>query len=172
MDWLRLPVATLAFLGLVSSLVVHVAAVCGVDLSSTHPQVWALHVGVFVVFFPFVFASRRVFGNKRTWTQMKEAYPRWLVGAGVVLMAYVMVNFAWGMWALDGGSPDIRDGQYVLQQHGQVIRTLSADDYRGYKAWEVRMFSGHWLIFYFMPLAFFAFTPSLTPFDTWKRDRP
>jgi hypothetical protein len=172
MERLRYPVATLAFLGLVLSLIVHVAAVRGADVGSAHPQVWSLHVGIFVVFLPFVLASRTVFGKKRTWAQMKVTYPRWLIGAGIVLMVYVMANFALGMWALDGGSPEIRDGQYVLQQHGRLLRVLSSDEYRAYKAWEVRMFSGHWLIFYFMPFAFFAFTPSLTPFDTWKRDRP
>lgn len=46
------------------------------------------------------------------------------------------------------GSPEIQDGQYILQNHGKLIRTITEQEYHHYKANEVRGFSGHWLIFY------------------------
>ncbi|MGO4703257.1 hypothetical protein [Dyella sp. 2RAB6] len=41
--------------------------------------------------------------------------------------------------------------------HGQLIREISATEYAGFKAEEVRGFSGHWMVFYFVPAAYFLF---------------
>ena len=163
MQLLRIPLMGLALAGLLLSLWVHVEALCGVDVSQGRPQVWALHVGVFVVFFPMVMFSRRLLGRKPTLRQMRNLMPGWasILCAGVV--AYALVNFLVGVSTLQRGSPALRDGQYVLESKGHVERVITADEFHAAQAMNLRMFSGHWIAFYFVSFAFFAFvaTPRL-----------
>jgi len=149
--------AGLAFLGFVLSLTVHITALLGMDLSTTIPFVWSLHVGVFVVFIPFVFSSRKVLGAKSGLTKIREFFPVWVLALGTVIVAYAFVNFMLFFLASQGGSPAIHDGKFVLQDHGRLIRELTAGEYAAFKANELRGFSGHWLPFYFLPFAYFAF---------------
>jgi len=157
MERLRYPVAALAFAGLLMSLWVHVSAVLGIDLMQAWPQLWGLHVGVFVVFLPFVLVCRRLFGRKPSLQVLRATWPTWLIVPGAVLLVYVAFNFALTMHTLVDGSAAVRDGQYVLQIHGHVVRAITASQYQAGKASEARLFSGHWLFFYFLPFAFFAF---------------
>jgi hypothetical protein len=55
----------------------------------------------------------------------------------------------------EGGSPTIQDGKYLLLDHGKLIREITAGEYAAFRANQVRGFSGHWLIFYFVPAAYF-----------------
>ena len=61
------------------------------------------------------------------------------------------------MFATGGGSPSIQDGKFVLQSHGRLIRALTEPEYTAFKANEIRGFSGHWMVFYFVPFAYFLF---------------
>jgi hypothetical protein len=46
------------------------------------------------------------------------------------------------------GSPSIKDGQYILENHGTFIKILTEAEYNHFQANIVRGFSGHWLLFY------------------------
>jgi len=48
-------------------------------------------------------------------------------------------------------SPEIINGQYVLNNHGQIVRVLTSSDYMRLKAWELRLFATGWMCFYFVP---------------------
>jgi hypothetical protein len=147
--------AAFALLGLVASLAVHLAALLGIDLATRFPAVWLLHLGIFVVFIPFVFQARRVLGPRPSRGAIWALYPRWALLLGVFLAGYVMLNFLLFLHAAEGGGPAIRDGRYVLQAHGQVLRPLTAAEYHAQQANILRGFSGHWLIFYYVPLVWF-----------------
>ena len=84
--------------------------------------------------------------------------PRWLALAGAALMLYALINFVLAMMVLRHGSPTEVDGHYELRDHGRFVRTIDASEYQATKATEARLFSGHWVFFYFVSFAFFAFT--------------
>lgn len=155
--------ATLALLGFMLSLAVHVTALLGLDISEKVPLVWSLHAGIFVVFIPFALMSRKVFGPKPSFAQLREHFPLWVVVLGSVIFAYAIVNFLLFILATHGGNPSIQDGKFVLQSHGHLVRELTANEYASLKANELRGFSGHWLVFYFMPFAYFAFCKKSNP---------
>ena len=46
------------------------------------------------------------------------------------------------------GTPEIRDGQYILQNHGHLVKTVTESEYYHYLANQTRAFSGHWIMFY------------------------
>ncbi|WP_295446846.1 hypothetical protein [uncultured Thiodictyon sp.] len=140
--------AAFALLGLVASLAVHLAALLGIDLATRFPAVWLL-------FIPFLFQARRVLGVRPSRAAIRALCPGWALLLGVFLAGYVMLNFLLFLHATEGGGPAIRDGRYVLQAHGPVLRTLTADEYRAQQANTLRGFSGHWLIFYYVPLVWF-----------------
>ena len=73
--------------------------------------------------------------------------PSWLIVITIAGFFYAIINFMLFI-ASRLGSPDIQNGQYVLQNHGQLIKTLTEREYHHYKANELRGFSGHWIAFY------------------------
>lgn len=163
--------ALLALTGFLLSAIVHVAALAGVDVSEHVPFVWALHAGVFIVFIPFVFSSRKTFGKKPSLSDLRTLLPGGVVLAGSVLFIYAFANFLIFMSSMGGGSPAIRAGKCVLENHGRLVREITCSEYTALRANELRGFSGHWLVFYFAPLAYFGFARKRpSPRDPAKRD--
>jgi hypothetical protein len=152
---IRLSLGALALAGFVLPLAVHVSALLGVDVNARLPGVWLLHVGILVVFLPLVIVLRRDFGAKPSFRQIAAALPRWVIAVGVLIFVYAFANFFLFMAGSEGGGPSIQNGKYVLLNHGTLIRELTASEYVRFQANIVRGFSGHWLVFYYFPAAFF-----------------
>jgi hypothetical protein len=144
----------LAFAGFFASLLVHLTTFLGVDPSRYVPWIWGLHIGIFVVFIPMVVAQGR---NRRKdyWQKVFAPMPLWARYLLRALFFYAIINFALFLFLSRGGVPDVRDGKYVLHNHGQVIRELSAEEYERQKAYVLRGFSGHWMVFYLLPALYF-----------------
>lgn len=150
-----------ALTGWILGLIVHILSLADIDITEKVPFVWLLHVGIFVVWLPVVLDLKKneelqeyqqsgmlnrmnpigfykiIFKETPTWMAI-------LAGAGFF---YAFINFMLFM-ASKGGTPSIKDGHYILQNHGQLIKTLTEQEYLHYKANEVRGFSGHWILFY------------------------
>ena len=146
-----------ALTGLVLAAVAHVCALAGIDVAERVPSVWLLHVGIFIVFIPFVVSSRKILGKQPSLADMRALVPGRVFAVGLAIFIYAMVNFALFIAATQGGNPAIEAGQYVLKNHGRLIRELSFPEYEALRANELRGFSGHWLFFYFVPFAYFMF---------------
>jgi hypothetical protein len=69
----RRGLALLAFAGFAASICVHLAACLSVNVAKHIPAVWLLHLGIFVVFVPFVFSQQRE--QRRNETETKEVVP-------------------------------------------------------------------------------------------------
>jgi hypothetical protein len=151
----------LAVTGWTIGLIVHGLSIADFDITEKVPFVWALHIGVFVVWLPTVL-------NLKKNEELKEYQqsgmlnrmnplgffkiifrqtPTWLIIIAIGGFFYAMVNFMLFMTSQEG-VPDIKDGQYILHNHGHLIKNLTEQEYHHYKANEVRGFSGHWMAFY------------------------
>jgi hypothetical protein len=138
-------------LGLTASAIVHFGTYFGRGLSPDHPLFWALHIGIFPLFFVFVWrlrawqSVRRGFlGFKQRqlqWRELLGYFPRWVPPLVLLLFAYVMVNFFLSVARLPANGSD------TPLTSAQAMYTA-------------RAFSGHWLIFYTLPMLFFAFVPA------------
>src|SRR5262245_11911762 len=116
----------LAIAGLIASAVVHVSSLFGLA-QPFGAAAWGLHVGIFVVWLPAVLAAHRLSkGAKRSefWTATLRGCPPWVRRTFYGLFAYTFVNFFAGI-AL---GPDSEPERF-------------------------RIFSGHWMLFYFMAAA-------------------
>ncbi|UVE68227.1 hypothetical protein L2Y90_29415 [Burkholderia pyrrocinia] len=145
----------IALIGFVISFVVHVTALMGVDLVALIPGIWVLHVGIFFVCIPFVFLSRKELGRERALSRLRKGLPSWITVVGTMLFIYALANFFLFMLHTEGGNPAVQDGRYVLLNHGKLIRELTTSEFAAFKASELRGFSGHWLLFYFICAAYF-----------------
>jgi hypothetical protein len=152
---LRSSVGVVALVGFVLALVTHLLALAGVDVAARVHYVWLLHVGIFVVFIPFVICVRMDFGSPPAMSQIRATLPHWASVCGIAIFAYALVNFLIFMVGTEGGSAEIRDGKFLLLNHGTLIRELTAAQYAAFQLNDIRGFSGHWLVFYSVPAAYF-----------------
>ncbi|RKP47494.1 hypothetical protein [Trinickia fusca] len=162
--------ASIAAIGLALSLVVHGASLFGVDVMSLVPYVWALHVGVFIVFAPAVIFARKRFGARPALADLRQAFPGWVQVLAAVFFAYALINFYASFVSMDG-APAIKAGQYVLENHGRIVRALSSAEYTSLRAQVIRGFSGHWMFFYFVGFAYFAFCGNGEPLNGSVRNK-
>jgi hypothetical protein len=110
---------------------------------------------IFVVVLPLIFIERR--RRARLQTTLRERAPRAIAMTAAALAVYAIVNFVIFIATGYEGGPEIRDGGYVLLSHGRFVRELTLAQYVAGRANEARGFSGHWMVFYFVPFAYFWF---------------
>jgi hypothetical protein len=117
--------AALSLIGLALSLFVHINSFFSTELP---PITWALHVGIFVVWFPAILVAQRRVGTTRSknfWKLALKGSPDWMLYAFYVISGYAVLNFIIFMTHV---SPK-ESGSSPQPDMGHV-------------------FSGHWLIFY------------------------
>jgi hypothetical protein len=151
----------LAVTGWSLGLIVHLLSLADFDVTSKVSFVWLLHLGIFVVWLPAVIDLKKneelkEFQRSGLLNRMNlvafykiifKQTPPWLTVIAIVGFFYALINFALFMSA-QTGVPNFKDGQYILQNHGKLIKILTVQEYHHYKANEVRGFSGHWVAFY------------------------
>ena len=152
-----------AVAGWLLSLTVHLAALGGIGLTEKYPGLLFLHVGIFVVWVPAIFYLRnnnqlqknnspKLFTPITGFRTFFKGVPRWLAIIAISGFIYAALNFAITAFAYPY-SPGIKDGQYVLYNHSQIIKSLTEKEYISYTAAKSRLFSGHWFAFYGMAAA-------------------
>lgn len=136
-------------LGFVLSAVVHLLSYFGVAAQESVPAVWALHIAIFPPFFVAIWRMRRWrtpgrWSKQIAWAAIKPYVPGWAYPVGIGLMAYSLVNFL------------LTTSHLPQRGHPESPIPIPAHDIAIYT---IRAFSGHWLIFYFLPAIFFLFVP-------------
>lgn len=140
MRYLIKPVLVLSAIGLTLSLVAHITALMGLDLRVGN-FVFALHIGIFVVWFPAVFLAMRMGRGKNrsafgfgtvSWKQILSGCPDWMRYLLFGLFAYVFLNFFFSM--------------------DNTVSSTSPQDSPS-SPQVIRGFSGHWLVFYYAAFA-------------------
>ena len=118
----------LAMTGLLLSLAVHIASILGLPIPGGK-LVWSLHIGIFVVWLPAVLVGSRINRGKRRnelWKSVLAGFPNWMRYAGYALFGYALANFIWCYAVMQSGTPSEANPPLA----------------------EIRLFSGHWLVFY------------------------
>lgn len=140
----------LAALGLILSIVVHFSTFAGVDPLDRFPLVWLLHIGIFVVFVPGIYTTRKKPARKDRSLASEFPYaPRrmaWMTG---IFSAYALVNFVIFLGLMYEGQPKQQDdGTYAMKNHGKLVREINEEEFHRYQGYVARGFSGHWMAFY------------------------
>jgi len=148
-------------------LIVHVISLADVDITDKVPLVaWVLQIGIFVVWIPILWTPAALFlkQNEKLKSNRQSGLfnrakpfglfkiifrqtPAWLLVIAIGSFFYAGINLMLFMTSqLDVA--DIKHGQYILHNHGKLIKTLTEEEYHHYQAKEMRVFSGHWLALY------------------------
>ena len=151
---MRFLFGTLSALGFLAALAVHAFALSGIAVQDIWPTVWALHIGVFVVFIPAAFYLRK-HSDENDPVALFRGLPTWAGLALVALFVYAFLNFFVSLSKTAGATPELRDGRYVLHNKGSVVREITKEEYTAGRAAQARLFSGHWLLFYSIPVGVF-----------------
>ncbi len=165
--WTR-PTAVLFTAALLLAVLVHVVTFWGIDPTVAYPWLWALHAAAIGGIGAMVLAARNRYAGGAV-TFPLPGVPRWGSTLLTVAFVYAIVNF--GLFMIfhgTRGAPHVRDGVYVLTNHGHLVRTLTAEQYRWERAWVVRGFSGHWILFLLMPTLFFLYDEGSRAERRWR----
>lgn len=139
----------LAASGFLFTLALHLVTFLSFDVEPLRPLAGLTFIGLFLVFAPLILlGSRAERRNAAAWTKTMRYAPRWLNGALFVLFLYAAFNFFTMLNANSSASPTVKDGKYVLTSHGAVVRELSASEYAQAVAYDMRLWTGHPLMFY------------------------
>ncbi len=113
----------------------------------------------FLSFIPFTIMIVSIRKNTRSSEHllfMRDILPKigsfWIITA-ILFFTYALCNFFYNS-SIVTGNPIIEKGKYFLFNHG-AFSEISESQYHKYKFIELRMFSGHWMIFSIIPLIYF-----------------
>jgi hypothetical protein len=146
-----------ALIGFILSLFVHLLSLFGVDVASIFKPIWFLHIGLFLVVVPIIFFEQKSLSTLNKFARAKSVLPRRISLSRKVLHVYAVVNFVIWVFLSEGGTPDIRDGKYILHNHGKLMRELTQNEYKLFLINKMRFFSGIWLVFYFESFAYLVY---------------
>jgi hypothetical protein len=127
---------------------------------------YVIHGLIFIPFFAMVF--RLSFGKNKiekikflesfnTIIVFKRYFPNTNYKIAIILLVlfvYVFFNFYFSVNKLTNGTPEILDGKYVLNNHGEITE-VDKKQYVEMSYTQLKAFSGHWIIFSVIPLVYF-----------------
>jgi len=142
---LIVPLLILALAAFILSLLAHILSFFDVDVQSEYPYVWLLHIGIFVIFIPAI-----MFLKKRQQSEILARTPPAFRVLAIALFIYAFFNFFFTIFVLKKGgcNPVSENGTYFLKNKGHIVREISENEYEKQRAYDVRLFSGHWMVFY------------------------
>jgi hypothetical protein len=120
-----------AWAGFFASILVHAITFWGINAADYVPWVLVLHVGCFIAIIPLI--------GKDVWRDVVAVVPLWAKTLVVFFMAYAVVNFVLS---------------FVLSEGVANPGELSEQEYHLQLAYVLRGFSGHWMLFYFLPAVY------------------
>jgi hypothetical protein len=83
--------------------------------------------------------------------------PKWVAPTLQLVMAFFVIHFVVFLLQSHAASPEIKDGSYVLNDHGRIVRVLTQTEYLRLKGGELRLFATGWICFYLVPTFYWWF---------------
>jgi len=86
--------------------------------------------------------------------------PSWVAPCSWVLSLITVVHLVWFIVQSWPGAPAIVDGQYVLDDHGRILKVLTQAEYLTLSGAALRAFATMMISFYFVPMMYWWFRQS------------
>lgn len=154
----RRGLAIVSICGLFASIVIYTASYRGATIDGIARWAILLHVGVFVLLLPmYAVEYSRVLERTFFWKGFARGMPKWVVPGIKLLGLFFVIHFVLFLMQSHASAPEIKNGQYVLDDHGRIVKTLTQSEYYTLKGAELRLFATGWMFFYFVPAAYWWF---------------
>jgi hypothetical protein len=160
---MRKVMAGLAVPGLIAGIYIFIASFFGLTMNKLGPKVFLLHLGIFPLFIPLVIVER--------WSKGVDPYrgkPRWVLRSLQILFLLFIVVFFTFLALSHAASPEIVNGEFVLNNHGKIVGHISEREYFLLKGWELRLFASGWILFYYALMTMWWFPRQ----DEWSAIMP
>lgn len=141
---MRKLIAIAAAPGCIAGIYIFIASFFGLTMDKLGAKALLLHGGIFALGISLAFVER--------WSRGVNPFrgkPRWAVrSVQIVFLVFLACFFSF--FALShAASPEIINGEYVLNSHGRIVGYISERDYRFLKGWELRLFASGWILAYY-----------------------
>jgi hypothetical protein len=145
----RRVLAVISSCGLAASTAAYIASYFGSTMDSLWHWALLLHMGIFILVLPmFALEYSSIENNVFFWKGFKEGRPAWTVSAITAAGLIFFFHFAFFLIQSHAASPQIKNGDYVLDDHGSIIKVLTYGEYLFLKGAELRIFATGWIFFY------------------------
>lgn len=150
--------AVVAACGFTAAIFVYVGSFRGVAMDGISRWAVGLHIGVFILVLP-MYALEYSAVKSRTffWDVFAQGLPRWVVPSLKLLGLFFFLHFFIFLVQSHAASPEIKNGEFVLNNHGRIVKVLKESEFRWLKGSELRLFATGWMFFYFVPLMYWWF---------------
>lgn len=148
---IRRCLATASACGLLTAIAIYLVSFLGATMDRIAGQAIALHVGVFVILLS-TFATQ--YEDRPFWRGYRIKPPRLVAQIMTALGVFFALHFVLFLLQSHGAAPAIKDGEYILNNHGHIIGVISQVEFIKLKAAELRLFATLWMFFYFVPTAY------------------
>jgi hypothetical protein len=121
------------------------------DPEQTWRQGILLHLGIFALAVPYIVVERmKANGQQFSYGGVApyEGRPIWVKRSMGIVFAFFITFFLIFLIQGHAASREIIDGEYVLNNHGTIVRYLSANEYFQMKASELCLFASGWMANY------------------------
>ncbi len=149
---MRKAVAIGAAPGLIAGIYVFIASFFGLTMENLAAKAVLLHLGIFALAIPLVVVER--------WSKGVNPFrgkPRWAVRSMQALFVLFVAVFFTFLAMSHAASPQIVNGDYVLDSHGKIVAYISQRDYLSLKGWELRFFASGWIVGYYAMMLYWWF---------------
>jgi hypothetical protein len=137
--------------GLAAAVLIYAGSIMGTTMDSIFRWAIFLHIGVFVLLLPMYSLEYSAIRSRTFfWKSFAEGQPKWTVRSIQLFGLFLTFHFLFFLAQSRAAAPKIKDGECVLDSHGQTVRVLSASEYRSLKGSELRPFATGWMFFYFV----------------------
>lgn len=165
---MRRLLAGLAAAGLILSTFAYIKGLSGTT-STELPWSPALVAGVLALLMPIPFLEH-AWGERRFfWQGFTRGMPRWAVPCITLFWLLAIAHLASFFVRCDFAAPMIKDGQYVLSNHGHIRRTLTEPEYLSLKAGELRLWAAFMLALYLQAFLYWWFPRKRTAVSISRR---
>jgi len=154
----------LAFLsacGIAASIHAYVDSFSGATMDNSLRWVIILGISAFMLHIP-IYALEYPASKDRSffWTGFARGMPSWVVPCIKLLWLIAVAHLVWFLVQSEAAGPAIKDGQYVLSNHGRIVKVLTQREYLMLKEAELRVFSTITISVYSLPMMYWWFPRS------------
>jgi len=155
---IRRILAVLAACGLVAAVFAYLGSYVGTTMDSRDRWEILLTIGIFILVLPMYAVDWELMKRRFSfWKAFSQGMPRWVIPTITLLGVFAAIHFFLFLIQSQAASPQIKNGKYVLDSHGKIVKELTEREYLRLKGAELRMFATGWMFLYLVPATYWWF---------------
>jgi hypothetical protein len=149
--------ALLSACGIAASAFAYIGSFFLAKIDSMNRLLIVSGAGLVLLVIPIFAIEPSLLTRKNFWNKFTRGMPSWASTCIIFFSLVVIAHIAWIFVQSGGGVPIIRDGHYLLNDHGRVLKALTETEYLTLKEDDVRLHAIMLVAGYSMPMFYWWF---------------